>query len=97
MRLVSRWRSVIVVGLVLLVCGTYLGALSHTLTALAALREVGIAPALLVINESAGSTVSLDETWASLQPHVGRIPVVALRRDRREDLDALTEQLIRLP
>lgn len=82
---------------VLLVCGTYLGSLSHTLTALAALREVGIVPAMLVINESAGSSVSIDETWASLLPHVGRMPIAALRRDCPEDLDALAERLIRLP
>ncbi len=82
---------------VLLVCGTYLGSLSHTLTALAALREVGIVPAMLVINESAGSSVSIDETWASLLPHVGRMPIAALRRDCREDLDVLAERLIRLP
>lgn len=65
----------------LLVCGSYLGALSHTLTALAALREVGVVPAMIVVNESAGSTVSLEDTLASLLPHVGGVPVVTLRRD----------------
>ena len=65
----------------LLVCGTYLGALSHTLTALAALRAVGVVPAMLVVNESAGSTVSVADTLASLTPHRGDIPVAVLGRD----------------
>ncbi len=65
----------------LLVCGSYLGALSHTLTALAALREVGVVPAMLIVNETAGSTVSLEDTLASLTPHLGDIPVAVLRRD----------------
>jgi len=65
----------------LLVAGTYLGALSHTLTALVALRAVGVEPVRLIINETAGSTVSLEDTLASLTPHLGGIPVVALRRD----------------
>jgi len=65
----------------LLVCGSHLGTLSHTLTALAALREVGVVPAMIVVNESAGSTVSLDDTLVSLVPHIGDIQVVTLRRD----------------
>lgn len=93
---VREWITALQVP-VLLVCGTYLGALSHTLTALAALREVGCTPVLLVINESAGSSVSIDETWVSLLPHVGRIPLVALRRNSHDDLDALADRLIRLP
>jgi dethiobiotin synthetase len=79
---------------VLLVCGTYLGALSHTLTALAALREVGVVPAQLVVNESAGSTVSVEDTLTSLAPHIGDLPVVALRRDDTAGVARLAEMLI---
>jgi dethiobiotin synthetase len=79
----------------LLVCGTHLGALSHTLTALAALREVGVVPALLVVNESPDSSVSIDDTLASLMPHVGNIPVATLRRDRPEDIGLLAVTLFR--
>lgn len=78
----------------LLVCGTYLGSLSHTLTALAALREVGVAPAALIVNESAGSTVSLDDTLFSLAPHAGGIPVLALRRDDAAGVARLADQLL---
>jgi dethiobiotin synthetase len=77
----------------LLVCGTYLGSLSHTLTALAALREVGVVPALLVVNESEGSTVSLEDTLTSLRPHVGGVPVVPLRRDDAAGVARLANSL----
>ncbi len=78
----------------LLVCGTYLGSISHTLSALAALREVGIVPATLVVNESAASTVSVEDTLASLRPHVGNVPLVALRRNDRSGLEKLADQLL---
>jgi len=78
----------------LLVCGSYLGALSHTLTALAALREAGVVPVIIVVNESAGSTVSLEDTLASLAPHVGGIPLVALRRDDTAGVARLSETLL---
>ncbi|MEW6294346.1 MAG: dethiobiotin synthase [Pseudomonadota bacterium] len=78
----------------LLVCGSYLGALSHTLTALAALREAGVVPAIIVVNESAGSTVSLEDTLASLAPHVGGISLVALRRDDTAGVARLSETLL---
>ncbi len=78
----------------LLVCGSYLGALSHTLTALAALREAGVVPVIIVVNESAGSTVSLEDTLASLAPHVGGISLVALRRDDTAGVARLSETLL---
>ena len=78
---------------VVLVCGNYLGALSHTLTALAALREVGVVPAHIVVNESAESSVSLDDTLASLAPHAAGVPLHVLRRGREDDLVRLTAVL----
>jgi dethiobiotin synthetase len=78
----------------LLVAGTHLGALSHTLTALAALRETGVAPAAIIVNESAGSTVSLEDTLASLAPHVGSVPLHVLRRDDVEGLARLADKLL---
>jgi dethiobiotin synthetase len=77
----------------LLVCGSYLGAISHALTALAALREVGVVPAMVVVNESAGSTVSLEDTLASLTPHIGDIPVAVLRRDDIDGVARLADSL----
>lgn len=79
----------------LLVCGTYLGSLSHTLSALAALREVGVVPAIIIVNESVGSTVSLEDTLASLVPHLGTMPHISVRRDQPGDLNRLAEILLR--
>jgi dethiobiotin synthetase len=78
---------------VVLVAGTYLGALSHTLTALAALREAGVVPAAVVLNESAGSTASLEDGAASLGPHLGGIPLIIVRRDDAAALEALADFL----
>lgn len=80
---------------VVLVAGSYLGALSHTLTALAALREAGIVPAMIVLNESADSTVSLDDATASLAPHLGAVPLFVLRRDDAAGLERLADLLAR--
>jgi dethiobiotin synthetase len=79
---------------VVLVAGTYLGALSHTLTALAALREAGVVPAVVALNESAGSSVSLEDSAASLAPHLGAVPLRTLRRDGTVDLAALADLLL---
>jgi dethiobiotin synthetase len=64
-----------------LVAGSYLGSLSHTLTALEALQRVGVGVTAIVVNESAGATVALDATLESLARHVGSISLVAIARD----------------
>jgi dethiobiotin synthetase len=79
---------------VLLVAGSYLGALSHTLTALASLREAGIVPAAIVLNESPGSRVSLEDSAASLAPHLDAVPLLALRRDDAAGLARLADFLL---
>lgn len=63
-----------------LVAGSYLGSMSHTLTALAALRGAGVPVAAVVLNESADSTIDLPATAASLQAHIGAVPLVAVER-----------------
>lgn len=67
----------------LLVAGTYLGALSHTLTAVEALVSRGIPLAAVVINESGGSTVTLDQTAQALEPFVTKrgSQIVRMRRN----------------
>jgi dethiobiotin synthetase len=69
---------------VLLVAGTYLGAVSHTLSALAALREAGVRPVAVVVNESVDG-VGIENTWASLAPHVDQIPLITIARDSADD------------
>jgi dethiobiotin synthetase len=52
---------------ILLVAGSYLGALSHALTALATLDQRGLRVLAVVVNESPGSGVDLAETVATLR------------------------------
>jgi dethiobiotin synthetase len=63
-----------------LVAGSYLGTISHTLTALTALRHRRIAVAAIVVSESEESTVPLAENAASIAHFAGDAPVLALPR-----------------
>ena len=65
---------------VILVTGSYLGTLSHTLTALEVLRARDIQVATLVINESAASAVSLADTAASIKRLAPGIKTILLPR-----------------
>lgn len=69
----------------LLVAGTYLGALSHALTALEALVARGIPLAAVVVNESGESTVSLDRTAQALEPFVTKSGSRLVRVRRNAD------------
>lgn len=64
----------------LLVTGSYLGSLSHTLTACEALANAGVKLAGVVINESENSTIPLAETKASLAHFLPRLPIATLER-----------------
>ena len=68
----------------LLVTGTYLGAISHTLTALAAMRVAGCAPRAIAVNESEGSSVSLADTMAELAAFAPGVVAVAIGRNERD-------------
>jgi len=63
-----------------LVAGSYLGTLSHTLTAVEALAGSGIALAGIVVSESAESPVPLAETVATVKRLVAPAPVTGLPR-----------------
>jgi dethiobiotin synthetase len=63
---------------VLLVAGSYLGTISHTLTAMDVLLRHDLATVAIVISESAGSTVPLDATVASIARFATPIPVLGL-------------------
>ena len=65
---------------VVLVGGSYLGALSHTLTAARAVESEGIAIAAVVISESAGNSVGLDPTVETIRGFLPGTPVVPLPR-----------------
>lgn len=65
---------------VILVGGTYLGALSHMLTALATLTSRGAAVRAVVLNESAGSSVGFDASVATLTRFAPGMRIIPLRR-----------------
>ncbi|WP_374306304.1 dethiobiotin synthase [Methylocella sp.] len=61
------------------VAGSYLGAISHALTGLEAARSRGLAVRAVVVNETPGSGVGLEETCAAVAGFCAA-PVLALRR-----------------
>jgi dethiobiotin synthetase len=76
---VLDWMSALDIPLVL-VAGSYLGTISHTLTALDVLRRHGLDVACLVISESAGSPVGLDATRDTIARFAPSLDVIALPR-----------------
>lgn len=64
---------------VLLVAGSYLGTISHTLTALLALRSAGVRPLAVAVSESVGAP-DLGETLAALERLAEGVPIHAVRR-----------------
>jgi len=69
----------------ILVAGSYLGTISHTLTALDALFRRGMRVLAIIVSETKGSTVPLDETVAAIARFAE--PVIGLpRREPSEPL-----------
>ena len=90
---VLDWIAVLGIPAVL-VCGSYLGAISHALTALLALERRAIKVPAIFVSESPKG-IDLDETCASLR-RITVVPVIGVRRsteqiglDQVPDLDAL--------
>ncbi len=76
----------------ILIGGSYLGAINHTLTALAALRSRAIDVRCLVVNETLGSSVDFGGTLASLARFAPDVALITLRRG--EALDGALGRLI---
>ncbi len=76
-----------------LVGGSYLGAISHTLTAAAALMERAIPVAGVVISQSADQPVPLAETAAAVAALLPRIAVIEVPRiaQRRRPWEAVPD------
>lgn len=66
----------------LLVTGSYLGTLSHTLTAAGALRDRGVDLLGIIVSESVEQPVALEETCEVLDRFLAPTPVIALPRQR---------------
>ena len=77
--LVVDWITMLGIPAVV-VTGSYLGALSHCLTAVEALSVREIPVAGVIVSESADSPVALDETAVALTRFLPKVPLLALPR-----------------
>lgn len=89
-----RWPS-------LLVAGSYLGTLSHTLTTFEAMVARGAAPAAILLCESEASPVPIEETCETLERflpkdvRIGSVPRVGASTQNWRELAPITELLTR--
>ena len=74
---------------VLLVAGTYLGTISHTLTAFAAFKFHQLPLQALVLSESEISPVPMDETAAAIKAYVSGLRMALLPRNGALDTGIL--------
>jgi dethiobiotin synthetase len=74
---------------ILLVTGSYLGAVSHTLTALEAIRTRKLTVAAIVISESEGDQPALSEITDALETFAAGVPAVVAPRGETWDASNL--------
>jgi len=92
--LVADWMAALDIPVVL-VAGSYLGTLSHTIACLESLAARGIAVAAVAISESETSPMPLAETQTALAQQVQPVPIVSLpRRTDGEGVSALANILV---
>jgi dethiobiotin synthetase len=78
-RTVLDWMSVLRAPIVL-VAGTYVGTISHTLTSLEVLARRNLDIAAVAVSESAESAASLDDTVTTVQRFADVVPVIGIPR-----------------
>lgn len=76
---------------VVLVAGSYLGTISHTLTALEVLKQRAIPMHAIVVNESENASVTLQDTIEELRRWTDLPIVPVTRRHRRDDMNDIKE------
>jgi dethiobiotin synthetase len=76
---VLDWMSMLRIPIVL-VAGSYVGTISHTLTSLEVLVRRNLDVAAVVVSETAGSAAPLEETMATVQRFASSIDVVGIPR-----------------
>lgn len=73
---------------------SHLGAISHALTGLLALKSRGVAVPLVLVNETPGSTVDLHETVATLTNHAHGSAVLAIPRGADEPVWPVASRIL---
>jgi dethiobiotin synthetase len=93
-RTVLDWMAALSLPVVLM-AGTYLGTISHTLTAAHALTQAGVEIAMLVLNEGAlgDGSVPVGDTKASLARFLPGVAIAILESGARSHFPALAETL----
>jgi len=76
---VLDWAKALDVPLIV-VAGSYLGTISHTLTALDVIARAGLTVTALVVNDSGDGAVPLDETLVTLRRFTRTIPIATVPR-----------------
>jgi dethiobiotin synthetase len=76
---VLDWMTALRLPLIL-VAGSYLGTISHTLTALHVLARRNLSTVAVVVSETPGSPISLDETIGTISRFADSLEVVGLPR-----------------
>jgi dethiobiotin synthetase len=74
-----------------LVAGSYLGTISHTLTAAAVLAQRGVTLRAIVVNESADSSVPLRDTREAIARFLPDVPVLTCPRGAGIDAGVFSE------
>jgi dethiobiotin synthetase len=85
-RTVLDWMVTLRTPLILVV-GSYLGTISHTLTALDVLARRNLPVAALIVNQTEDSKIPVAEITAEIARFAGSVPVVALSRVKRGRAD----------
>jgi dethiobiotin synthetase len=85
-RTVLDWMSVLRLP-IMLVAGTYVGTISHTLTSLEVLARRNLNVAAVVVSESRESAASLEDTLATLTRFADAIEVIGIPRLAADSFD----------
>jgi dethiobiotin synthetase len=80
----------------LLVAGSYLGSISHTLTCLDILRRRDLLVRALIINETPDTSVTVGETIESIAHFAQGIPIIGLMRERAQANSATFAEISKL-
>jgi len=75
----------------ILVVGSYLGTISHTLTALESLQKRQLVPVAIVMSESQDAGIPLEETAAAIRRFIGAVPLIPVPRDDQQAFDDLAD------
>lgn len=71
---------------IILVVGSYLGTISHTLTAIEVLAKHGLAIRALVVNQSPNSDVRIEDTVTTFEKFISQdIPIIKLPRSDKPE------------